>query len=141
MHPDYSADYEIVYNPSSHMFDVYYRGELIDALLPCYSDGENSIQLHAAIAHANREAWSAVLAPLYAAAQIVRQRYPDAAYGRWSDYVALGSARPLTTAYAVIALPDGYAVHRVLNGVIGAHVESIRVESHRRIVSLHALAA
>lgn len=56
----------------------------------------------------------------------MQQRYPDAVYGRSYDY---RFCEPLTAPYAIITLPDGYAVHRTIlpAGVVGALIERIRL--------------
>lgn len=139
---DFTTDYEIKYSTVTKMFEVLYRGERINWMLPSYADGENSIALHASFKDANDVAWAFANAPVTTtaslceagmkrAAQTVYARYPNAVFGRWNDYVtALATnteAVLLTAHYAVIALPDGYAVHYVLpGGSLGAHVETIR---------------
>ena len=131
--PDYTTDldYEIRYNPCSTMFDLYHLGQRVDSHLPSYADGEAAMQLHREVRQAHNDAWRAVANPLMVAAQIVRQRYPGATYGRWNDYVTAlvtqGEPRALDGDYAVIALGDGFAVHHVLNGALGCHIETIRI--------------
>ena len=95
---DYTADYEIVYNSSSHMFDVYFMGIRVDDLLPSYADGETSIQLHIALRQANEAAQSA-------------QRVS------WDE---LTCETRITTPYVAIDFDGGSSLHRTLpNGKIG----------------------
>ncbi len=134
---DYTRLYDIRYNPVSHMFDLFYRGEQIDRLLPCYADGETAILLHQEVQHANDEAWAWALNPLTVAVEIIRKRYPGAVWGMWNDYVtAFVVDLPVDedrleemkkAPYAVIVMPDGYAVHHIVNGSLTAHIETIRV--------------
>lgn len=46
-------DYEIRYSSATHMFEVVWRGIVIDTMLPTYGDGETTIQLHQALAEAD----------------------------------------------------------------------------------------
>ena len=140
---DFTVDYEIRYSITTKMFEVFFRGERIDWMLPSYRDGEDSILLHHAVKQANDEAWAWAFANaptaeleyeadagMQRAAEAIYRRYPGATYGRWNDYVtALAvNSEPmvLMAPYAVITLPDGYAVHCVLpSGALGAHIETL----------------
>jgi hypothetical protein len=77
---------------------------------------------------ASLAAWKAATAESRREATVnaMLRRYPGAVYGKSQDYL---TCDPISAAYAIIALPDGYAVHKTIQpaGVVGALVERVRI--------------
>jgi len=122
-----TTEYAIAYNHHDHMFDVFYCGTRIDSMLPSYTDGEHSIQLHQAIEAAQEACCTE--SPMHRAFRCVYERYPHATIGSWRDYIH--NLAPITTQHAIIAIAGyGYSVHTVSNGYLSSWIETVFAHEH-----------